>query len=55
MKRHEKNVSKKSVAFIECLGNMVVNGEDSTLLEYTTQWVSKVNRGGLFEINDMAI
>ena len=54
MKRHEKNVSKKSVAFIECLGNMAVNGEDSTLLEYTTQWVSKVNRGGLFEINDMA-
>ena len=32
---------------------MAVNGEDSTLLEYTTNWISTVNRGGLFEVNDM--
>lgn len=54
MKRHEKKASKKSVSFIECLGSMAVNGEESTLLEYTTNWVSKVNRGGLFEVNDTA-
>ena len=24
------------------------------ILEYTSQWVSKVNRRGLFEVNDMA-
>ena len=40
MKRHEKKASKRSALFIECLA---VNGEKSTLLEYTTNWVSKVN------------
>ena len=31
---------------------MAVNGEESSLLEYTTKWTGLVNRGGLFEIND---
>ena len=53
MKRHERNVSEKSASFVECLSCMAVNGEESTILEYTSQWVSKVNRGGLFEVNDM--
>ena len=26
----------------------------ATFLEYTTQWISKINRGGLFEVNDRA-
>ena len=33
---------------------MAVDGEGTTWLDYTTEWVSKVNRGGLFEINDRA-
>ena len=53
MKKHERNVSEKSASFVECLSCMAVNGEESTILEYTSQWVSKVNRGGLFEVNDM--
>ena len=52
MKRYERNVTEKSASFVECLSSMAVNGEEGSFLEYTTQWVSKVNRGGLFEVND---
>lgn len=31
---------------------MAVNGEESSLQEYTLEWTRKVNRGGLFEVND---
>ena len=52
MKRYEGNISEKSTMFVECLSAMAVNGEESTILEYTSQWVSKVNQGALFEVND---
>ena len=54
MKKYERVISEKSVSFVECLSAMAVNGEESTILKYTSQWVSKVNRGGLFEVNNMA-
>ena len=28
--------------------------EDLSFLEYTSAWISRVNRGGLFELNDTA-
>lgn len=31
-----------------------MNGEESSLTEYTSKWISLCNRGGLFEINDMS-
>ena len=52
MKKHERNVTEKSAFFVECLSSMAVNGEEESFLEYTREWSSKVNRGGLFEIND---
>ena len=54
MKKHEKNTSEASVAIIECLGSMAVNGDDSDFLQYTKNWLEKVNKGGLFEVNDLA-
>ena len=33
---------------------MAINGEESSLLDYTAQWIREVNRGGLFEVNDTA-
>ena len=33
---------------------MAVQGEDSDFLEYTCAWMTQVNRGGLFELNDTA-
>ena len=38
---------------IDCLSNMSVQGDESSLMEYTRKWTLRVNRGGLFEINDM--
>lgn len=33
---------------------MAINDKESSFLEYTTEWVHRVNRGGLFEVNDTA-
>ena len=41
-----------SPGIIECLSTMAVTGYESDCLEYTTQWIACVNRGGLDEIND---
>ena len=46
MKKHERNVTEKSASIVECLSNMAVNGEEGSFLDYTTQWISKANRGG---------
>lgn len=55
LNQYEKNLSSQTTdGIIECLSTMAVNGEESTLLEYTTKWIELVNRGGLFEINDIA-
>ena len=52
LKKYEKGSSDMAVSAVECLSAMAINGEESSLLEYTTQWTALVNRGGLFEIND---
>ena len=39
--------------FVECLTSMAVAGDDSSFYEYTRKWTRQVNRGGLFEVNDM--
>lgn len=39
--------------YVECPSTMAVAGDDSNLLEYTSKWTRQVNRGGLFEVNDM--
>ena len=40
-----------AVSAVECLSAMAINGEDSSLLEYTTRWTALVNQR-LFEINN---
>ena len=52
LKKYEKSSSDVAVSAVECLSSMAINGEESSLLEYTTQWTTLVNRGGLYEIND---
>ena len=53
MKRYEKQSSDKALQFVEYLSSMAVNGQE-TFQEYTTEWIRKVNRGGLFCTNDRA-
>ena len=53
LKRYEKSSTMDVVCFTdhECLSSLAVNGDESSLLEYTAKWTRLVNRGGLFEIN----
>ena len=54
LKWYEKSSTVDAVCFTECLSSLAVDGDESSLLEYTTKWTRLVNRGGLFEINDTA-
>ena len=53
LRDREETFAIKSPGIVECLSAMAVNGEESSLLDYTRNWVLQINRGGLFEINDM--
>ncbi len=33
---------------------MAANGDENSLIDYTREWCLKVDRGGLFEVNDTA-
>ena len=54
LKRYEKRTGSKYDGFIECLGSMAVQGDSASedFLSYTREWIDKVNRGGLFPLND---
>ena len=49
MKKHETSVQERSASFVECLSSMAVSGEEESFVEYTREWSSRVNRGGLFD------
>ena len=51
LKRYER-FGKKYECFFECLGEMAVVSEKNDFLDYTKEWLSKVNRGSLFPLND---
>jgi hypothetical protein len=50
MKKYEHQPSATAQYYVECLGNMAINGEESSLIVY----ICLCNRGGLFEINDIS-
>ena len=50
--KYEKQSLDVAVEYVECLNSMAVNGDESSLQAYTLEWSRKVNRGGLFEVND---
>ena len=57
MKLHQRFIKvpgEKAAQFVESLSHMHSEGPTSSLLEYTKEWVEKVNRGGLFIISDEA-
>ena len=54
LRKYEKRSGGKFEQFVECLGEMAVDSEDSDFLTYTKTWIEKVNRGGLFPLNDVA-
>ena len=52
--RFIKQHGRKAAEFVECIDSMHVAGEASSFLDYTREWVNKVNRGGLFYVSDCA-
>lgn len=57
MKLHARFIrqsGRKAAEFVECIDSMHVVGPASSFLDYTREWVDKVNRGGLFYISDDA-
>jgi len=43
--------TNKAVHFVECLSNMTSIGEESSFYDYTLEWMSSIDRGGLFCIS----
>ena len=57
MKLHDRFIRQhgsKAAEFVECIDSMHVAGQASSFLDYTREWVDKVNRGGLFYVSDYA-
>ena len=55
MRLHKKFLKvsgQKAAQFVECLSHMRADGTSSSLLNYTKEWVNKINRGCLFEVSD---
>ena len=50
LKKYEKKKDHPECEM--CLGNMAVTGETNDFTSYTSEWFEKINRGGLFPIND---
>ncbi len=49
-RKYSKKTNKMAAVYIECLGQLAV---ESSLINYTREWIEKLNRGGLFVINDL--
>lgn len=52
LKKYESKSGEVYSQYVQCLGDMAVEGEGSDLLQYTRKWFDQVNRGGLFPLND---
>ena len=46
--------SERGAQFVECLSKMENDGPTTSFLDYTQEWVKKVNREGLFVVSDEA-
>ena len=52
LKKYETKAGKVYSQYVQCLGDMAVEGEGSDVLSYTWRWFELVSRGGLFSLND---
>ena len=49
---YEKQTDKKSSQFVQCLGDTAVVSSHTDSFQYTQEWLKKLDRGGLFPVND---
>ena len=52
LKRFEIRVGQEYDQFVECLGELAVSSGQEDFQEYTRECMEKVNRGGLFPLNN---
>jgi hypothetical protein len=52
LKKYETMKGEKAAQFVECLSNMGSSGDDASFYRYTCEWVTNIDRGGLFHISD---
>ena len=51
LKRYENKPGQVYSQYVQCLGDMAVEGEDE-FHTYTRKWFDQMNRGGLFPLNE---
>ena len=56
LKKLQRKSGTKYDQFVQCLGQMAVSSDvdEEDFLAYTKHWINKVNRGGLFQLNNNA-
>ena len=52
LRKKQKGTSEKSSQFLDCLSGMADDGKDASFETYTTDWITAIDRGGLFHIKD---
>jgi hypothetical protein len=52
LRKYETRKGDVYSQYVQCLGDMAVEGEGDDVLLYTRKWLDQVNRGGLFPLND---
>ena len=52
--KKRKSTESKLASFAECLDKMGIDGPEESLLEYTTEWTQRIDRGALFKVSDTA-
>lgn len=52
MRKFEKENTEKAAQFVNCVSQMALCGEESSFYAYTTEWIKRVNRGGLFSVSE---
>ncbi len=50
--KYKKMTTDNAVHFVECLSNMASLGEEASFYDYTLEWMSSIDRGGLFYVNN---
>ena len=51
-KEFMKKEYDKAAQFVDCLSHMAIEGEYSDYYVYTTEWLKRVDQGGLFHVSE---
>ena len=52
VRKYRKMSTETAAQFVECLANMASSGDESSYYLYTFEWLTNIDRGGLFYVSD---